>query len=228
MVDAITYVALGHVFTANMTGNTVLLAIAATEGDGARALRSLCAVAGFCVGVAAASAALGTGPGTPWPSRTPAVLAAESAALAALAAIAALAGTAVGLQPVLIAVSGVAMGIQSATVWLARSSGTSTTYITGTLTGMIVRLLGRDSRKGEARGVRVPALVWVTYLLAAAAGAAIARSSPASGMWAAAAVALAVALAVARRRLIPPRAARCSGRDDASAVCGRSSPSAPG
>ena len=40
-VDAISYLGLGHVFTANMTGNAVLLGLAVGQGQGLAALRSL-------------------------------------------------------------------------------------------------------------------------------------------------------------------------------------------
>jgi len=55
--DAISYVGLGHVFPANMTGNTVLLAIGLTTGDHAGAARSAVALGGFVLGAAAAGAA---------------------------------------------------------------------------------------------------------------------------------------------------------------------------
>ena len=45
--DAISYLGLGHVFVANMTGNTVLLGIAAVEHASGPALRTVLALAGF-------------------------------------------------------------------------------------------------------------------------------------------------------------------------------------
>ena len=50
LVDAVSYVALGHVFTANMTGNIVLLGFAFAGVPGLSALRSLTALAAFLVG----------------------------------------------------------------------------------------------------------------------------------------------------------------------------------
>jgi uncharacterized membrane protein YoaK (UPF0700 family) len=46
VVDAFAFLALGRVFTANMTGNLVLFAIAAGQGAGAAALRSIVAKRG--------------------------------------------------------------------------------------------------------------------------------------------------------------------------------------
>src|ERR1700758_3164740 len=51
-VDAISYLGLDHVFTANMTGNAVLLGLAVGQGQGWAALRSISALAGFVLGVA--------------------------------------------------------------------------------------------------------------------------------------------------------------------------------
>src|ERR1700759_1303975 len=46
IVDAVSYLALGHVFTANMTGNVVLLGFAVAGVSGLSATRSLAAL--FC------------------------------------------------------------------------------------------------------------------------------------------------------------------------------------
>jgi uncharacterized membrane protein YoaK (UPF0700 family) len=50
LVDAISYIALGHVFTANMTGNVVFLGFAMAGVPGLSALGSLTALAAFLVG----------------------------------------------------------------------------------------------------------------------------------------------------------------------------------
>ena len=47
LVDAVSYLALGHVFTANMTGNVVFLGFAAAGGRGLSAPRSGTAVVAF-------------------------------------------------------------------------------------------------------------------------------------------------------------------------------------
>ncbi len=51
-LDAIGYLGLGHVFTANMTGNAVLLGLALGQGEGLVAVRSVVALGGFGLGVA--------------------------------------------------------------------------------------------------------------------------------------------------------------------------------
>ena len=52
IVDAVSYLGLGRVFTAMMTGNTVLLALAIGQGESMAILRSALALAGFSVGAA--------------------------------------------------------------------------------------------------------------------------------------------------------------------------------
>jgi uncharacterized membrane protein YoaK (UPF0700 family) len=50
LVDAVSYIGLGHVFTANMTGNVVFLGFAAAGTPGLSVPRSLAALAAFLVG----------------------------------------------------------------------------------------------------------------------------------------------------------------------------------
>src|SRR5579862_7687787 len=50
LVDAVSYLALGHVFTANMTGNVVLLGFAVAGVSGLSAVRSLAALVCFVAG----------------------------------------------------------------------------------------------------------------------------------------------------------------------------------
>jgi uncharacterized membrane protein YoaK (UPF0700 family) len=54
MVDAVSYLGLGHVFTANMTGNVVLLGFAAAGAPGFSIPASLTSLGSFLVGAAAA------------------------------------------------------------------------------------------------------------------------------------------------------------------------------
>jgi uncharacterized membrane protein YoaK (UPF0700 family) len=195
-LDAVTYLSLGNVFTANMTGNTVLLAIAVSEGDGARAARSLCAIAGFCAG-AAVSALVLRPPGEKraWPVHARLVLAVETTSLLALALLGALLADSTALKYPLITISGLAMGAQSSLVWLARSSGAATTYITGTLTGMIVRAVQRRHPDDEKR-VAVAGRVWLTYLAAALIGAAAERAWRTSAVFVVGAALAALAIAL--------------------------------
>src|SRR4030088_1560301 len=50
LVDAVSYLGLGHVFTANMTGNVVFLGFAAAGVKGMSVARSLVSLAAFLAG----------------------------------------------------------------------------------------------------------------------------------------------------------------------------------
>src|ERR1700740_3741385 len=52
LVDAVSFLSLGHVFTANMTGNIVLLAFASTGVTQVSLARSITALLGFLAGAA--------------------------------------------------------------------------------------------------------------------------------------------------------------------------------
>jgi uncharacterized membrane protein YoaK (UPF0700 family) len=58
-VDAVSYLGLGHIFTANMTGNTVLLGLSLGQADWHAALRSGVALVGFIFGVAVGTVIVG-------------------------------------------------------------------------------------------------------------------------------------------------------------------------
>lgn len=134
-VDALSYLGLGHVFTSNMTGNTILLGLALGQEQGLAALRSAIALAGFLAGVVVGAMLVGPEEGRGiWPARVTAACALESAILLAVA----LGGLLVGAAPAapevyaLIALAALAMGLQSAAVRVLGVSGVTTTYITGT------------------------------------------------------------------------------------------------
>jgi uncharacterized membrane protein YoaK (UPF0700 family) len=199
-VDAVTYLGFGRVFTANMTGNTVLLAIATGHGDGAGAARSLCALGGFCAGAVLAALLLREPAHGAWPRRAPVALGLEATCVAALVVLAAVAGTSGAAVYPLIVLSGLAMGGQSSLVWLARSSGVATTYITGTLTGMLVRAARGRRAGGRSSRLAVPAVVWVDYLLAAGLGVAASRPFSVYAMAGPAAMLFVLAAILSRRR----------------------------
>lgn len=179
--DAISYLGLGHVFPANMTGNTVLLGIGLATGDLGAATRSATALGAFLLGAAATGAAV---PDPVTRRAFLAVVAAETALLGGLCGswiglgAPAPAGTA---RYALVALAGLAMGTQSA---LVRSLNVpvSTTYITGTWTALsagIAARLRRSSRKEAADPPPSHALqaLVVTAYLATAAGAALAYTT---------------------------------------------------
>ena len=163
-VDAIGYLALGHVFTANMTGNTVLLGLALGQEQGPAAVRSLVALAGFGAGlVIGALIAEGARGGEPWPAAVTRAIAVEAVFLAAFAAAWYLTGSDPGSAEVhaLIALSALAMGIQSAAVRRLDVPGVATTYVTGTLTSMVTGLVAGPRLR--ARGMRLQGLALLVY-----------------------------------------------------------------
>lgn len=193
-VDAVSYLGLGHVFTANMTGNTVLLAVAAAEHSAGRAARSAVALAAFCAGVALWVLVSRRRRGSRWPdSELPALLL-GLLALSAMAIGWAFAGPRpdAAARYLLIAASAIAMGLQSAITEASGASGISTTYMTGTLTRAIRGITHKLARGGRADdGTHVRGGLWLVYILGAAAGA-FAETS-----WHAGAVAIPVAVTAA-------------------------------
>ncbi len=85
-VDAVSYLQLGHVFTANMTGNTVLLGLSLIERNAPAAVRSGLAVGGFLAGAASGSWIVKRNEeNSVWPSSVTQALALEAALLLLLA-----------------------------------------------------------------------------------------------------------------------------------------------
>jgi uncharacterized membrane protein YoaK (UPF0700 family) len=141
-VDAISYLGLGHVFTANMTGNTVLLGLAIGQGQGLAALRSMVALAGFMAGVAGCALVLEAGQHRgEWPVSVTKAIFAEGVVLGVFTLTWHL-GVHSGVTIyALIGLSAIAMGIQSAAIRHLKVPGIATTYITGTLTSMVAEFI---------------------------------------------------------------------------------------
>jgi uncharacterized membrane protein YoaK (UPF0700 family) len=187
-VDAACFLGLDQIFTANQTGNTVLLGIAIGRGDGDAVARAGLAVVAFVAGVLLGGAALRGAP-RGWSRRLALVLVGEALLLALLAVLWRPAGT----LPA-IAVAAVAMGAQSAATLQAGIPGVTTTFVTGAITRTFTRL----AQRGHGPPLEpLPAAVWLAYLAGATAGGVVTRWSDA---WA---VAIAAAL-VAAAAIAPP------------------------
>ncbi len=165
-VDAIGFVRAG-VFPANMTGNSVVLALALVHVPVGGLVLPAIALAGFCLG-----AALGA-----WFARQKPATGAENTSLAlglagglllAAAALAAIGAT--GVAPVLLAA--MAMGMQSATAQHLGVAGVATVVVTGTLTTAIGRMVGAWTRGKPLPVVAggLPAGSWLAYLVGAITG----------------------------------------------------------
>ncbi len=144
-VDAISYMGLGHVFTAMMTGNTVLLGLALGQGEVLAALRSILALVGFALGVVLGAIIVeGDQKQNDWPPAVTRALAVESVVLGVFAGAWYVSGahSESAAVYVLIGLLGLAMGIQAAAVRRLGVPGIATTYITGTVTSLFVDLVG--------------------------------------------------------------------------------------
>ena len=146
LVDAACYLGLGRVFTANMTGNVVLLAFGATGAQGLPVLAPTVSLAVFLVGAAAGGrlAASLVGPAgaqVPEPVRRRWV---TIALLAELGLVAVAGVVAVGLpvggggarRYVVIGLLAAGLGLQNATVRRLAVPDVTTTVLTMTLTGL--------------------------------------------------------------------------------------------
>jgi len=193
LVDAVSYLRLGRVFVANMTGNVVFLGFSADPRSGLSAAASVIAIAGFLLGALAggraAHALAAVRPGR-W------LAMAFTGEALILGAVAALTGT--GVLPfagpgrfATIAVLAVALGVQNSTVRHLGAPDLTTTVLTLTLTGLTAdsSLAGGPGARPHRRLGSVAAM-----LAGAAAGAGMLQwLSPAAVIAVAAVLAAAVA-----------------------------------
>jgi uncharacterized membrane protein YoaK (UPF0700 family) len=145
--DAIGFLHLGGVFTSVMTANMVLLGISGPRHDGSLALHSGVAFAGYVAGtlIGGLVARRASEDQPVWPRRVTAALLLELGLFGFFAAwweVAAGHPSAAATY-VLIAVNATALGIQSSAVLRFGLPGLSTTYLTGTLTQLVVGLAQR-------------------------------------------------------------------------------------
>jgi len=156
-VDATCFLALGKIFGSVITGNLVLIGLAAAARAPDRAILAGLALAGYSAGVlvAAPIAAAGRPAQATWPVPVTLALAAELCLLAAFAVGWELARGIPGtdVQRVLLALLATAMGMQSAAV--RRLGQMSSTYLTSTLTGLLAGLVTADKPGGLPRSIAV-------------------------------------------------------------------------
>ncbi|MEU4894063.1 YoaK family protein [Streptomyces sp. NPDC044780] len=173
-MDAMSFLALGGVFTSVMTANLSLLGMSTASPDPARARDSAVAMAGYIAG-ALLSGRIVRGPRPVWRARC--ALAVELVALGGLWAGWATAGghPVGGRQLGLLAVAALAMGGQSGLVRAIGPPGLSTTYLTGILTGLLVDA----ARSGKVRRLSA-ALLGALVVGAAAGGVLVSWAAPAA------------------------------------------------
>ncbi|MFF9313474.1 YoaK family protein [Streptomyces sp. NPDC014748] len=158
MIDAVSYLGLGHVFTANMTGNVVVLGFAAVGAPGFSIPHTATSLACFLVGALAGGRVAARYGGVSRRAWARVTLAAEAVLVGASAVIAYAAPGAAATVYALIALTAFAMGLRNATVRKLGVADLTTTVLTMTLTG-----LASDSRAaggpGHRSGRRVAAVL---------------------------------------------------------------------
>ncbi|QLH25811.1 YoaK family protein [Streptomyces sp. Rer75] len=155
LVDAVSYLGLGHVFVANMTGNVVFLGFALAGAPGLSAPAALVSLGSFLTG-ALAGGRVGARP----PAHRGRLLAVttgtQAALVAAATAVSALAPggqAATGVRYALIVLLGLGMGLQNAVVRRLGVPDLTTTVLTLTLTGLAADSTATAGTSGAARRV---------------------------------------------------------------------------
>jgi uncharacterized membrane protein YoaK (UPF0700 family) len=149
-IDAISFIALGKVFTAFMTGNFVFLGLRAAGAPGPEVLTVAISLAAFAIGVFASTRIVKAARGSStWPHEVTLALVVVVLAQAAFAA----GWIAVSGQPgstinLLVALAALAMGVQSGAILSLDVKGVFTTAATATLM-FFSRELAQDSSVRE-------------------------------------------------------------------------------
>jgi uncharacterized membrane protein YoaK (UPF0700 family) len=174
-VNAVSFLALGKVFSSIITGNLVLLGVAVTTHSSTEAVHAGLAIAGYAAGilVAAPLAARRSDRSGTWPGSVTAALAAELIVLAGFCLGWEFSGGSPrgGGQLALLIVAAAAMGMQSAAV--RRLGQMSSTFLTSTLLGVLAGLATRTRPEGLGRSLGALAGIVVGAL----AGGMLARSA---------------------------------------------------
>jgi uncharacterized membrane protein YoaK (UPF0700 family) len=162
LVDATSYLKLGHVFVANMTGNVVFLGFGIAGAGGISIWASLTALASFLVG-----GVLGGRLGARWSSDRGRHLTATSSTqlllITGAAVIAAFSADQIGTESryAVIVLLAIAMGIQNTAARRLAVADLTTTVLTMTLTGIAAdsALAGGPGSKFGRRALSVAAML---------------------------------------------------------------------
>lgn len=179
LIDALSFLALGGVFSSFMSGNTVLLGLRIGLGDFPLALNSTVAILGYIAGVA-----LGTGIGYQssrsdkiWPFAVTKILSAEFIIIATFTSVGYIAGRSSSeVVYLLILLASTSMGMQATAVRGLGISGVTSTYVTGTWTSFIIGVIGLlRSRSSQGTLKRkqdtfVQAVILAAYIVGAITG----------------------------------------------------------
>ena len=166
LVDAVSYLELGHVFVANMTGNVVFLGFAIAGAGGLSAVASLLALGSFFLG-ALAGGWLGARNTAHRGRLLRAALIAQAALIMLALLIALLAHEPLqkSVRYELIVALALAMGVQNAAALRLSVPELTTTVLTRTLTGIAsqARLVGGSGSHSGRRSVAVVAMLFGAF-----------------------------------------------------------------
>jgi len=170
-IDAISFLALGKVFTAFMTGNLVFLGLGIAGTGGTHVVRVIVALAAFSAGVFAGTRIVGDAPragvwSPRWTAALGVALAFEAAFVVVWLVVSGHPGDA--MADVLVGLFAVAMGIQSSAVMALGVQGVFTTASTGTVM-FLMRDLATGSRAAASDRTRLVGIL-VALVAGAAAG----------------------------------------------------------
>ncbi|MGO9344573.1 MAG: YoaK family protein [Acidimicrobiales bacterium] len=162
LVDAFSYLVLGHVFVANMTGNVVLLGFALVGARGFSITASLAAIATFAVG-AVIGGQLGSRFGKHRGHLLRNATLVQGISLAGAVVLGAITSNTppAGYRYGLIILLAVAMGVQNATARKLAVPDLTTTVLTLTITGIAAdsTILGGTGSKAGRRTLAVAAML---------------------------------------------------------------------
>jgi uncharacterized membrane protein YoaK (UPF0700 family) len=202
LVDAVSYLSLGRVFTANMTGNIVLLAFAAAHVSGLSIARSSTALLAFLVGAILGGRVMARASADSQIRFVARAFVLEGAFLFA----ASFCGIGYradlldhSFQPfALIALTALAMGTRNAAVRKLAIPDLTTTVLTLTITG-----IGADSSLANGNNPRLARRVAAVaaMFLGAALGAVVIRYSISAALWLATAISAACSVVLFRSRI---------------------------
>lgn len=153
-VDAISFIALGKVFTAFMTGNFVFLGLRAAGEPGPNVVTVLVSLAGFALGVIACKRIIRASKGSSvWPQEATLALGVAVVAQAAFVAgwMATSGHPSTGVTDLLVGLSALAMGIQSGAVLSLGVRGVFTTAVTATMIFLASDVAEKSSARERAR-----------------------------------------------------------------------------
>jgi uncharacterized membrane protein YoaK (UPF0700 family) len=166
-MDVASFTRLGSVFASVMTGNIVVFGLSLARGSVSLAAHTLTAIAGYVIGVAVGTRvawfhgrrAPGRTSDSPWPPHVTMAFLLEFLLIAGVAAGWEITGSRPGGagQFVMLVLATCAMGIQSAAVTDMGLKEVSTTFLTGTLTGLVGSLAAWDGRRV---GLRRPGVLF--------------------------------------------------------------------